>query len=100
MAELSSSYSSIRKDLLSCWPKFFKSLLSGPSPEPATLARVATGNRRSTTAAKNALLLAATSIRAWTATAAEVRSELQGREEAMTPEQLSTTDYLLELMQT
>ena len=97
---LSSGHSSIREDLLSRWPKFFRSLLSGPSPEAATLARVAAADRRSTTAANNALLLAATGLSAWTATAAEVRSELQRREEAMTPEQLSTADYLLELLQT
>ena len=97
---LSSGHSSIREDLLSRWPKFFRSLLSGPSPEAATLARVAAADGRSTTAANNALLLAATGLSAWTATAAEVRSELQRREEAMTPEQLSTADYLLELLQT
>ena len=97
---LSSGHSSIREDLLSRWPKFFRSLLSGPSPEATTLARVAAANRRSTTAANNALLLAATDLSAWTATAAEVRSELQQWKEAMKPEQLSTSDYLLELLQT
>ena len=97
---LSSGHSSIRQDLLSRWPKFFRSLLSGPSPEAATLARVAAADRRSTTAANNALITAATGLSAWTATAEQIQAKLQRREVAMTPEELSTAEYLLELLQT
>ena len=97
---LSCGHSSIREDLLSRWPNFFRSLLCGPSPEAATLARVAAADRRSTTAANNALITAATGLSAWTATAPEIRAELQRREVAMTPEELSTAEYLLELLQT
>ena len=61
-------HSSIREDLLSRWPKFLRSLLSGPSPEAATLARVAAAHRRNTTAANHALLLATTGLSAWTTT--------------------------------
>ena len=82
---LSSGHSSIREDLLSRWPKFFRSLLTGPSPEAATLARVAEADRRSATAANNAPIRSATGLSAWTATAVEVRAALQSWEVAMTP---------------
>ena len=81
---LSSGHSSIR------------SLLFGPSLEAATLARVAGANRRSTTAANNALITAATDLSAWTATAPEIRAELQRREVAMTQEELRNAEHLLE----
>ena len=61
---------------------------------------MAAADRRSTTAANNALITAATGLSAWTATAPEIRAELQRREVAMTPEELSTAEYLLELLQT
>ena len=96
---LSSGHSSIREDLLSRWPKFFRSLLCGPSPEAATLARVAAADRRSTTSANNALIIAATGLSAWTATAEQIRAELQRREVAMALEELKTAEYLLELLQ-
>ena len=96
---LSSGHSSIKEDLLSRWPKFFRSLLCGPSPEAATLARVAAADMRSATAANNALIFSATGLSAWTATAPQVRAELQRREVAMTADELKTTEYLLELLQ-
>ena len=80
-----SGHSSIREDLLSRWAKFFRSLLSGPSAEAATLARVAEADRRSATAANNAPIRSATGLSAWTATAVEVRAALQSWEVAMTP---------------
>ena len=97
---LSNGHSSIREDLLSRWPEFFRSLLTGPSPEAATLARVSAGDRWRTTAANNALILSATGLSTWTATTAEVPAELQSREVAMAPEETSKVDYLLELLQT
>ena len=54
---------------------------------------------RSATAANNALIFSATGLSAWTATAPQVRAELQRREVAMTADELKTTEYLLELLQ-
>ena len=42
---LGSGHSSIREDLFCRWPKFFWSLLKGPSPEAAVLARVSAADR-------------------------------------------------------
>ena len=39
---LGSGHTTIREDLLSRWPKFFRSLLNGPTPEVAMLTRVTT----------------------------------------------------------
>ena len=66
---LGSGHTTIREDLLSRWPKLFCSLLNGPTPEVAILARV------TTTAANNALILFATSLRTWIATADQVRAD-------------------------
>ena len=57
---LGSGHSTIWEDLLSRWPKFFRSLLNGPSPEAAVLARVAAADRRTAIAASNVVILAAT----------------------------------------
>ena len=55
---------------------------------------------RSATAANNALIFSATGLSTWTATAPQVRAELQCREVAMTADELKTAEYLLELLQT
>ena len=81
---LGSGHTTIKEDLLSRWRKFFRSLLNGPSPKAAVLARVAAVDRRTATAANNAVILAATSLTAWTATAHQVRAELRCREPTMT----------------
>ena len=96
---LGSGHTTIREDLLSRWPKFFRSLLNGPSPEAAMIARVAAADRRTTTAANNALILSATSLSAWTATADQVRKELRSREPAMTDNEMTTSEMLLEALQ-
>ena len=74
---LSNGHSSIREDLLSRWPEFFRFLLTGIFPEAATLARVSAGDDRSTTAANNALIISTAGLITRTATTAEVRAELQ-----------------------
>ena len=96
---LGSGHSTIKEDLLSRWPKFFRSLLTGPSPEAAVLARVAAADRRTATAANNALILSATGLSAWTATGDQVRAELRSREPAMTDDEMTTAEMLLEALQ-
>ena len=96
---LGNGHSLIREDLLSWWPKFFRSLLSGPSPEAAVLARVAAADMRTATAAKNALILSATGLSAWTATADQVQTELRSREPAMSDDETMTAEMMLEALQ-
>ena len=47
----------MREDLLARWPKFFQSLITGPSPEAAVVARLAAVEARSTTVADNSVIL-------------------------------------------
>ena len=63
------------------------------------LARVAAADRRTTTAANNALILSATGLSAWTATADQVRTELRSREPEMTDDEMNTSEMLLEALQ-
>ena len=95
---LASGHSSIRRDLLGRWPKFFRLLLNGPSPEAAMLGRVAAADRRTATAANNAVILAATGLIAWTAIADQVRDELQSQEPEMTDDETTTAEMLLEAL--
>ena len=81
---LGSGFSSIRQDLLSRWVKFYQSLVAGPSPEVATIARVAAGDMRTTTAKNNRLIYDLTGLDARVATAAQVRMELRRRKPALT----------------
>ena len=60
------------------------------------LARVAAAHMRTATAANNALILAATGLRAWTATVDQLRPELRSRERAMTDAKMTTAEMLLE----
>ena len=96
---LGSGHSTIREDLLSRWPKFFRSLQNRPSPEAAVLARVAAADRRTAMAANNAVVLAATGLSAWTATADQVCAELRSREPEMTADETTTAEMLLEALQ-
>ena len=91
---LSSGHSSLREDLLSRWPKFFRSLLTGPSPEVAILARVAASDARSTTAANNRLINTSTGLDARTATGHSVRAALRQRESVLTDDQMSAAAIL------
>ena len=91
--QLGSGHRSIREDLLSRWPKFFRSLLRGPSPEAAVLARVGAA------AANNALILSANGLSAWTATADQVPTEMRSREPAMSDDEITTAEMMLEALQ-
>ena len=74
---LSSGHTSLREDLLARWPKFFRSLVTGPSPEVTVVARLAARDARSTTAANNHAILGTTGLEVWTATAEQVRVRLR-----------------------
>ena len=52
----------------------------------------------SATVAINSLICSATDLSAWTATAPQVRAELERRGVAMTADELETAEYLLELL--
>ena len=79
--------------------KFFQSLLSGPSPEVATLATVAAADLRTTTAQNNRLVFSLTGMDARVATAAEVRTELRRRELDMTEDDEKTAGLLCQALQ-
>ena len=66
------------------WVKFYQSLIIGPSPEVAVIARMAARDLRSTTGANNRLIRDSTGLDARTATSLQVRRELQQREAKMT----------------
>jgi hypothetical protein len=90
---LSSGHSSLREDLLCRWPKFLRSLLTGPSAEAAVVARMAAGDARSTTAANNKLIYECTQLSAWSATPGQVRAALRAQE-VMTEQQMETAAQL------
>ena len=96
---LSSGFSSIREDLLSRWVKFYQSLVTGPSPEVATLARVAAADMRTTTAQNNRLIHDLTGLDARVATAAQVREELRRREPVLTEEESRTAGLICQALQ-
>ena len=96
---LGSGFTTIREDLLSRWVKFYQSLLSGPSPEVATLARVAAADQRTTTAENNRLVYSLTGLEARVATAAEVRTELRRRDPDMTEDEEKTAGLLCQALQ-
>jgi hypothetical protein len=91
---LSSGHTSLREDLAARWPKFLRSLLSGPSPEAAVVARLAAADVRSTTAANNKYIFDHTGHSAWVATAAQVRRGLRQQEATMTVTELETAAWL------
>ena len=76
-----------------------QSPLSGPSPEVATLARVAAADQRTTTAENNRLVYSLTGLDARVATAAEVRTELRRREPDMTENEEKTAGLLCQALQ-
>ena len=96
---LSGSVSSLRENLLSRWVKFFQSLLSGPSPEVAVIARVAASDIRSTTGANNKLILESTGLDAGVATSKQVRYMLHEREREMTEEEQAVVWELGQLLE-
>ena len=96
---LGSGFSSIREDLLSRWVKFYQSLVAGPSPEVATIARVAAGDMRTTTAQNNRLIYDLTGLDARVATAAQVRMELRQREPELTDAESRTAGLIGQALQ-
>ena len=90
---LSSGHSSLREDLLARWPKFFRSLVTGPSPEAAVVAIAAARDARSTTAANNRTIREITGQSVWTVSGTEVRGALRERD-TMTVEERETATLL------
>ena len=88
---LAGGHTSLRDDLLARWPKFFRSLLTGPSPEAAVVARMAAADARSTTAANNRLVQECCGRPALVATTAEVRAALAAQYEMTEEEQTAAT---------
>ena len=94
---LAGGHTSLRDDLMARWPKFFRSLLTGPSPEAAVVARMAAADVRSTTAANNRLVEECCGRPAWSATAAEVRAALAAQQELTEEETAAATQLTWEL---
>ena len=74
---LSSDHTSLREDLASRWPNFFCSLLNGPSPEVAVVARMAAADACSATASNNRFIFNCTGKHVLEATASLVRAGLR-----------------------
>ena len=96
---LSGQHSSFREDLLARWVKFYQSLITGPSPEVAVIARMAARDLRSTTGANNRLIRDSTGLDARTATSLQVRRELQQRETKMTEGELAVAMEISHLLE-
>jgi hypothetical protein len=83
---LSRGHTSLRVDLLTRWPKFYRSLLTGPSAEVAAVAQMAAADARTTTAANNRVIFNLTGKHAIVATAAEVKMAVRAEESITEPE--------------
>ena len=94
---LSGGQTSLRDDLLARWPKFLRSLLTGPSPEAAVVARMAEADARSTTAANNRLVEECCGRPALVATVAEVRAALATSNEMTEEERVAATQLTWDL---
>ena len=81
---LCQGHTTIREDLFTRWVNFFQSLLTGPSPEVAVVARVAAADMRTTTARNNKLILDNTGLDVRVATPKQVLKEMRLRETEMT----------------
>ena len=90
---LAGGHTSLQDDLLARWPKFYRSLLTGPSPEAAVVARMAAADARSTTAANNRLVQECCGRPALVATTAEVRAAL-AEQHVMTDEEQTAATQL------
>ena len=85
---LSSDHTSLREDLASLWPKFYRSLLKGPSPEVATVARMAASDACSATASNNRFIYNCTGKYVLEATTSMVRAGLRLKEPQMSDGEL------------
>ena len=90
---LSAGHTSLREDLVARWPKFFRSLLTGPSPEVAVVARLAAADARSTTAANNRCILNYAGVSVWEATAAQVQTGMRQQEIPMSEAEMSHFNF-------
>ena len=77
---LGSGHTSLKYDLIARWVKFYKSLLHGPSPEVATVARMAAADVRSTTGENVKYIIDNLGLDPEIASVAQVRNELAARE--------------------
>ena len=91
---LGQGHTTIREELFTQWVKFFQSLLTGPSPEEAAVARVAAANMRTTTARNNKLILDNTGLHVKVATPKQVLEEMRLRETEMTSAESHTARLL------
>ena len=91
---LSAGHTSLREDLAARWPKFFRSLITGPSPEVAVVARLAAADARSTTAANNRYIYNSAGTSAWVATAAKVREGMRQQEVKMSEDEMRMANWL------
>ena len=89
----------IREDLLGRWVKFYQSVLTGPSPEAAIVARIAAADVRSSTADNNRLIGELTGLEASTASPRQVQLELRCRDQEMTEEEWVTAQELSRLLE-
>ena len=94
---LAGGHTSLRDDLLARWPNFLRSLLTGPSPEAAVVARMAAADVRSTTAANNRVVEECCGQPALTATTAEVRAALAAQHVMTEEEWVAATHLTWEL---
>ena len=73
--------------------------MSGPLPEAAVLARVDSADMWTAKAANNALILSTTGLSARIATEHQVRTELRSQEPAMSDDETTTAEIMLEALQ-
>jgi hypothetical protein len=91
---LSDGHSSIRHDLIMRWPRFFQSMLTGPSMEVAVVASMAAADARTSAAANNRLIRDLTGIEARLVTPGQVRAAIKA-EVALSEDELRTAWSLL-----
>ena len=96
---LSSDHTSLREDLASRWPNFFQSLLNGPSPEVAVIARMAAAYAHSATASNNRFIFNCTGKHVLEATASLVRVGLRQQEPQMTDGEIKAAKFLTKALE-
>jgi hypothetical protein len=95
---LSGGYTSVRHDLLMRWPRFYQSMLKGPSMEVAVVAAMAAADERSSTAANNRLIRDLTGVEARLVTPGQVRDAIMA-EDALSEDELRSAWSLLWALQ-
>ena len=95
---LACGHTSFKEDLLARWVKYYQSMLTSPSPEVTTIARIAANDQRTTTASNNRLITDL-GLDPATATPRMVRERLEEEEPVESEEQMARMGLLLELLQ-